>query len=89
MSRATSVQVKVAPGVTMSQDEMATLLEEQLEAAGVQVASVFTIDLLRRITGSFFDIIVYLLLAMGALIASVGALGPDGNDEHERAGAHP
>ncbi len=30
---------------------------------------------MRRITGSFFDIIIYLLLAMGALIASVGALG--------------
>ena len=28
-----------------------------------------------RFTGAFFDIIVYLLLAMGVLIASVGALG--------------
>jgi putative ABC transport system permease protein len=75
VGRATSVQVKVAPGVATTQDELAKLIEEQFEAAGIQVASVFTIDLLRRITGSFFDIIVYLLLTMGTLIAAVGALG--------------
>ena len=75
VGRASSVQIKAAPGVTMTQDEMAALIEEQLENAGLQVQRVFTIDALRRITGSFFDIIVYLLLAMGALIASVGALG--------------
>ena len=39
------------------------------------MASVFTIERLRRITGGFFDVIVFMLLAMGILIASVGALG--------------
>lgn len=75
VGRAFSVQLQAAPGVTMSQAEMAALIEEELATAGIQVARVFTIDQLRRITGSFFDIIVYLLLAMGTLIAAVGALG--------------
>ncbi|MFN2200352.1 MAG: FtsX-like permease family protein [Caldilineaceae bacterium] len=75
VERAFSVQIKMAPDATMSQDEMANLLETELEAAGIQVQRVFTIDFLRRITGSFFDIIIYVLLAMGTLIAAVGALG--------------
>ena len=41
----------------------------------MRVASTFTIAQIRSFTGAFFDIIVYLLLAMGVLIASVGALG--------------
>jgi putative ABC transport system permease protein len=75
VGRAFSVQIQMAPDSTLTQDELGTLIEEQLEAAGIEVARVFTIDQLRRITGSFFDIIVYLLLAMGTLIAAVGALG--------------
>ena len=75
MSRATSLQLKLDPAGGLTQDEAATLLNERLDAAGYEVASVFTIDTLRRFTGAFFDIIVYLLLSMGVLIASVGALG--------------
>src|SRR5690606_17290176 len=75
MNRATSLQLKLDPAAGLTQDEAATLLNERLDAAGYEVASVFTIDTLRRFTGAFFDIIVYLLLAMGVLIASVGALG--------------
>ncbi len=75
VGRASSVQVKLTPNSQLSQDEVATLMTERLEDAGYEVASSFTIDTLRRFTGSFFDIIVYLLLAMGVLIASVGALG--------------
>ena len=75
MNRATSVQLKLDPAAGLTQDEAAELLKDELDAAGFSVASVFTIDTLRRFTGAFFDIIVYLLLAMGVLIASVGALG--------------
>ncbi|MFO7635606.1 MAG: FtsX-like permease family protein [Caldilinea sp.] len=75
VNRATSLQLKLDPEAGLTQDEAATLLNERLEAAGFAVSSVFTIDTLRRFTGAFFDIIVYLLLAMGVLIASVGALG--------------
>lgn len=75
VGQTTSVQIKLIPNSTLSQDEVANLLTETLEDAGYEVASSFTIDTLRRFTGNFFDIIVYLLLAMGVLIASVGALG--------------
>ena len=50
-------------------------MQAALDANGVAVDSVFTIERLRRITGGFFDAVVYLLLAMGFLIAAVGALG--------------
>ena len=75
MNRATSAQPKLDPAAGLTQDEAAELLNDRLEAAGYEVISVFTIDTLRRFTGAFFDIIIYLLLAMGVLIASVGALG--------------
>lgn len=75
MNRASSVQLKLDPAAGLTQDEAAELLNDRLEAAGYTVASVFTIDTLRRFTSAFFDIIVYLLLAMGVLIAAVGALG--------------
>lgn len=75
VGRATSLQAKLAPGATVTQDEAVAELNERLEAAGYGVASTFTIATLRRFTGSFFDIIVYLLLTMGVLIAAVGALG--------------
>jgi putative ABC transport system permease protein len=75
VGRVTSTQLKLAPGAGITQDEMATLLEERLTAAGYEVGRTFTIDTLRRFTGAFFDIIVYLLLTMGVLIALVGALG--------------
>jgi putative ABC transport system permease protein len=75
VGRATSVQVKLRPDSDLTMDEAAAILTERLEAAGYDVASSFTIATLRRFTGAFFDIIVYLLLSMGVLIASVGALG--------------
>ncbi len=75
VGRAASIQVKLTPDSRLTQDQVATLLTERFEDAGYQVSGTFTIDTLRRFTGSFFDIIVYLLLSMGVLIASVGALG--------------
>ena len=75
VDRATSVQVKLRPDSPLTMDEVAVKLSERLEAAGYDVSGSFTIATLRRFTGSFFDIIVYLLLSMGVLIASVGALG--------------
>jgi putative ABC transport system permease protein len=75
VGQVSSVQVQLTDDSALSQDEVAALLTERLEDAGYEVANSFTIDTLRRFTGNFFDIIVYLLLAMGVLIASVGALG--------------
>ena len=75
VNHASSLQLKLDPASGVKMDDAAAVLNEQLENQGYRVTSVFTIDTLRRFTGAFFDIIVYLLLAMGVLIASVGALG--------------
>ena len=75
VNRASSLQIKLDPASGLKMEDAAKILNERLEAGGYDVASTFTIDTLRRFTGAFFDIIVYLLLAMGVLIASVGALG--------------
>jgi putative ABC transport system permease protein len=75
VNRASSLQIKLAPGSTLGMEDAAKILNERLEGDGYRVASTFTIDTLRRFTGAFFDIIIYLLLAMGILIAAVGALG--------------
>ena len=75
VNRASSLQIKLDPASGLKMEDAAKILNERLEEGGYRVASTFTIDTLRRFTGAFFDIIVYLLLAMGVLIASVGALG--------------
>ncbi len=75
VGRASSIQIKAVPGSSLSQEELAAMLEDQLNFTGMHVASVFTIDRMRRLSGGFFDIIIYLLLTMGTLIAAVGALG--------------
>ena len=75
VNRASSLQLKLDPASGLTMDEAAKILSERLEDGGYRVASTFTIEALRRFTGIFFDIIVYLLLAMGVLIAAVGALG--------------
>lgn len=75
VNRASSLQIKLDPRSGLGMEDAAKILNERLESQGYDVASTFTIDTLRRFTGAFFDIIVYLLLAMGVLIAAVGALG--------------
>ncbi len=56
-------------------DQTAELLQTHLEDAGLDVGQVNTVARIRSFTSSFFNIIVSLLLIMGVLIASVGALG--------------
>jgi putative ABC transport system permease protein len=75
VNQAGSLQIKLDPASGVGMEEAAAVLNERLEESGYRVISVFTIDTLRRFTGAFFDIIVYLLLSMGVLIAAVGALG--------------
>lgn len=75
VNRASSLQIKLDPASGLKMEDAAKILNERFEDGGFRVASTFTIDTLRRFTGAFFDIIVYLLLAMGFLIAAVGALG--------------
>lgn len=70
-----SVQITVNRAAFASLDEAVQTLEATLEGAGLRVASTFTVDLIRQISGGFFDIIIYLLSGMGVLIATVGALG--------------
>jgi putative ABC transport system permease protein len=75
VGQADSVQIQYDRAAGPSAEEMATLIETTFKDAGFQVVSVLTVDRIREISGSFFDIIVYLLSAMGVLIAAVGALG--------------
>ena len=70
-----SVQLTVDRSLFTSLDEAVLEVEAALEGAGLRVASTFTVDLIRQISGGFFDIIIYLLSGMGVLIATVGALG--------------
>lgn len=73
-----STQVKIADSGGYTPENVATAVQETLEAQGYNVGQVFTINLIRRISGGIFDIIIYLLSAMGVLIATVGALGLTG-----------
>lgn len=70
-----SVQITVNRAAFASLDEAVQTLETTLKASGLRVASTFTVDIIRQISGGFFDIIIYLLSGMGVLIATVGALG--------------
>lgn len=75
VNKSSSLQIRLDPASGLKMDDAAKILNDRMEARSYRVASTFTIDTLRRFTGAFFDIIVYLLLAMGVLIAAVGALG--------------
>lgn len=57
------------------QQTMATLVQERLEAAGIDVAAVQTTDSIRENTVVQFNILVTFLAIMAVLIAVVGALG--------------
>ncbi len=70
-----SAQILLDDSSPENVNAMVDVLQAALDAEGLAVSSVFTIERLRRITGGFFDVIIYLLLAMGILIAAVGALG--------------
>ena len=70
-----SAQILLNDSSPENVNAMVDVLQAALDAEGLAVSSVFTIERLRRITGGFFDVIIYLLLAMGILIAAVGALG--------------
>jgi putative ABC transport system permease protein len=70
-----SAQILVDRNDPENVNAMVDTIQATLDTEGLQVASVFTIERLRRITGGFFDVVVFLLLAMGILIATVGALG--------------
>lgn len=70
-----TTQIKLVNDGSITPDEAATQLQEVLDQQGFNVATLFTINVVRRISGGVFDIIVYLLSAMGVLIAVVGALG--------------
>ncbi|MEZ4675393.1 MAG: FtsX-like permease family protein [Caldilineaceae bacterium] len=76
--RGDSTQVKIVHNGDYTPESVATAVQERLEAEGYNVGQVFTINLIRRISGGIFDVIVYLLSAMGVLIAIVGALGLTG-----------
>lgn len=75
VGRAQSIQVKVDREQVDDINEMMLSMESNLNDAGLRVSETFTIDIIRRISSGFFDIIIVLLSAMGVLIAAVGALG--------------
>lgn len=78
VERGDSTQVKIVQNSVYTPESVATVIEDTLDAQGFSVSQVFTINLIRRISGGIFDVIVYLLSAMGVLIAIVGALGLTG-----------
>lgn len=69
------VLLKLKPDAPSSIQATADLLESTLEKEGLDVGSVNTVARIRTFTSNFFNIIISLLLVMGVLIASVGALG--------------
>jgi putative ABC transport system permease protein len=73
--RAGSVQVVSTAKTPQAQVQLARLLEEQFERAGLRVSSTQTVGQLRAVTVSQFNVIVVFLLIMSVLIAVVGALG--------------
>jgi putative ABC transport system permease protein len=73
--RGDSAQILIDENDPRSVNELVDVVQATLDDRKLRVASVFTIERLRRITGGFFDVVVYMLLAMGVLIAAVGALG--------------
>lgn len=75
VAEASRVLITLTSNAPYSIDETAELLETHLEEAGLDVGRVNTVARIRSFTSSFFNIIVSLLLVMGILIASVGALG--------------
>lgn len=75
VGQASSVQLQLAPTSPFTVDETVELLNAAFEDAGMDVTTTFTVELIRSFTGNFFSIIVALLLVMGVVIASVGALG--------------
>ncbi len=75
LDEASSVLLTLAPDAPYTVGETAELLEEHLAASGLDVGQINTVERIRTFTGNFFTIIISLLLVMGVLIASVGALG--------------
>ncbi len=78
VQRGDSTQVKILQNSDYTPESVSTAIQDKLDAEGYNVGQVFTINLIRQISGGIFDIIVYLLSAMGVLIATVGALGLTG-----------
>ena len=70
-----SALIQFDRGESFSMDETIVALEESFAAAGLRVGNIFPVDRIRDFTGNFFSVIISLLLVMGVLIASVGALG--------------
>ena len=75
VGRAQTVLLKMDADSTASLDEMAAIIETHFTNSKIDIANVQTVEFIRNFTGAFFTIIVTLLLVMGVLIATVGALG--------------
>lgn len=75
VGRAQSLLIKIDENSAASISEMGILIEEHFENSNINVANLVTVEFIRNFTGSFFTIIITLLLVMGILIATVGALG--------------
>jgi len=78
VGRAGQVQIILDRHDGAYQREMATLIQERLEAAGIDVAGTTTTDSIRENTVVQFNILVTFLAIMAVLIAVVGALGLTG-----------
>lgn len=72
---AQSLLIKIDENSAATIAEMGIIIKEHFENSNIDVVNSVTVDFIRNFTGSFFTIIVTLLLIMGILIATVGALG--------------
>jgi putative ABC transport system permease protein len=70
--------INLAPTATVAATAFIPVLEDALTRANIEVTLIQAIDFVRNITRNFFNIIVFMLLVMGVLIAFVGAIGLTG-----------
>ena len=69
------VQVRIARGAAVTQDEMASQLREHLDAAGLKVSDTQTSQMTQTENNLVFTIVVAFLILMALLLAAVGGLG--------------
>ncbi len=69
------VQVRIAQGAHVTQDEMAVQLREHLDAVGLKVSETQTAEVTQTENNLLFTIVVAFLILMALLLAAVGGLG--------------
>lgn len=72
------VRIQLTPAAATDVNLWVEHLTANLEQAGLTIADVETVEHIRTLTDNFFAVVILLLMVMGALIATVGAIGLTG-----------